>query len=67
MSLALDEWTMFGLKYQAVMFSALVDEIALDIPMTFTYHTRALATGLTAGQGIYYGNWLSRGADSHDE
>lgn len=44
------------------------DEIMLDIPKTFTYHTQTSATGLTTdAEEMFRGIGLNRGADSHDE
>ncbi len=36
----------FNVRNQPVLNSTLQGEIMLDIPVTFTYHTQAFATGL---------------------
>jgi len=57
-----------NLRNQPVRSSLMKDEIALDNPWAFTYHTRACAKGLTSSaRKIYAGNRVNRGADSHDE
>ena len=57
-----------GWTNQSVIRCVRKGEIVLDITTTFTYHTQALANGLTAdAEEMFHGKELDRGVDSHDE
>jgi hypothetical protein len=57
-----------NLRNHRFRLSLAKDEIALDNPRAFTYHTQTCAKGLTSNaQKIHVGNRVNRGADSHDE
>ena len=57
-----------SLRNHRFRLSLAKEEIALDNPWAFTYHTRACAKGLTSNaRENHVGNRVNRGADSHDE
>jgi len=57
-----------SMRNHRLRFFLAEEKIALDNPWAYTYHTRAVAKGLTShARKVHVGNRVNRGADSHDE